>query len=36
MEQGGDVGESEAKKIHRCEWVTMGWGLFIDTYIPGT
>lgn len=32
--RGGYVGGSEAKRYIRCEWVTMGWGLFIDTYIP--
>lgn len=31
----GDVCGSEAKRyIDVIEWVTMGWGLFIDTYIP--
>lgn len=33
MEQGGDVCGSEAKRYIDVEWVTMGWGLFIDTYM---
>lgn len=34
MEQGGMCVEAKRRDTSMCEWVTMGWGLFFDTYIP--
>lgn len=35
MGQGGMCVEAKRRDTSMCdEWVTMGWGLFIDTYIP--
>lgn len=33
MGQGGMCVEAKRRDTSMCEWVTMGWGLFIDTYI---
>lgn len=33
MGQGGMCVEAKRKDTSMCEWVTMGWGLFFDTYM---